>query len=1234
MPIPEDINGILNDPDFDKYEALIQEGKVDTTTIPERTKLLRLLKSGKLKTLNQEGIQLIRNTQGQPTQANISFEKTATSGLTKSQQELQDLVQKKKRGIALTPKEQKRDLETSGQVTPVPLHEDPIAATLGGVGLGGISRAPTLLKTLANAARVEGLFGGGLGTTGAVLEGRRPEFKKDILAPSLLFSAGGAVGGAAGFSISKGFKMLAGTLNKPVKEVAKEVADEAKLTNRPIRDVLQQKLKPGLEFQSPSGREVINRPEFVAPIQRGADLTPDFKDLNLTSRNSDMYDPDISSLEVFSSAVNQRESVKAKELQRVAQQLKTTSKGQPILADNIIPTQASATTNTTTPIAREAKDKFKDLVDLPPTDNVGANAVREVNKNTRNALAVSKKLGARKLLGTFMSKVVDTSGNIKNKLTTMGRAGKEAIMHHDLTLGSSARSKMLFDEFHPKVYGGLNSTNKNLLDDIIDARATMETALRNPDLLNPGDLKPDQYKAFLDDLAFNNPERFADLNARADEFFEVPRKMLDELLDEGLITPEVHNALRPLQYEERRFIQHIDPDIASFDRSGRRITVPDSGIKRLAGGSTGFKEKDSRVLMADLINRSVMRVYKNRANKSLYQVALDNPDNGLVRIMSNIDEPAPGGFEKVSVMIGGERRAMLLPTEMAKEWVIRDPAITQGLATTISYLTGTKVLKAMATGINPEFALSNMPRDLFHVRITTTEHSKFLPLFMIEMAEDYAQTAIAAFRRKGAFIDYINEGGGMDFLTNQGGGGLLGTRSIRELDTLAKWLGYIGETSEIWTRLALRNRALKNGKPAFEATHIARNYLDFNQGGSYAKALDSGIPYLNAGIQGTRGIFRAAKNNPALFTWKVGEISTLASGLYLYNRLSNPEALKGVTDSDKVNSWIFTTPHYVVDKDGQKRYRIHKVPKDQGQRIFATATEAIMERAFEGKIPSGQIIKAITDFTPIMPENFVSPGIAAFMAYAMNKDTYTRDDIWKGNVVQPDREFYDSTNQAFIDFTNTANELGIEVSPIRLERAFQKIFTYGNIYTDLLAGSYSAITDPMSEAQRDQINDDISKSPFIRRFTKLTPAISPQDRELVKSVEVDENTRRLDQNRELKEILEGVENGTLEVKRIRQFIAKQPRPDQQRIRDRWKAHQKIKNVPNSGFLIDMRDLPPESRAKAFIEFSSNMNQPERNELIKTTRQIPGFRSERFRRELLKLQLSKKQMGNLQITGKP
>lgn len=178
---------------------------------------------------------------------------------------------------------------------------------------------------------------------------------------------------------------------------------------------------------------------------------------------------------------------------------------------------------------------------------------------------------------------------------------------------------------------------------------------------------------------------------------------------------------------------------------------------------------------------------------------------------------------------------------------------------------------------------------------------------MGQMSKDFAVVAKDVFTRSGRVKQFVDQGGGLNLLAHYGrtsGQGNIGEK----VDGLQKVLGWIGETSEIWTRMALRERALKNGRTAEEATWIARHYLDFAQGGNISKALDVGMPYLNAGIQGTRAMFRAAKESPGVFMYKMAQLMTLSSGLYYANMAVNPEAWRQTSDRDKETNFIVTTP--------------------------------------------------------------------------------------------------------------------------------------------------------------------------------------------------------------------------------------------------------------------------------------------------------------------------------------
>jgi len=562
-----------------------------------------------------------------------------------------------------------------------------------------------------------------------------------------------------------------------------------------------------------------------------------------------------------------------------------------------------------------------------------------------------------------------------------------------------------------------------------------------------------------------------------------------------------------------------------------------------------------------------------------------------------------------------------MPDKWAKEWVTRDPLITQQFANFVGWLSGSRILKPMATGLNPEFAITNFPRDILHVYITTAEYSKHLPKFIAQMGRDLIATTKDAFLRKGDWLDYIDEGGSMDFLTHQG---RLTSRVKGELADVQTSAGYLGETSEIWVRLALRKRAIRNGAKPYEATWIARNYLDFYQGGNYTKAFDAGIPYLNAGVQATRGIFRALIDRPRDTLIKFAWLGTIASGLYLANKYGNPECWDAVSNRDKVNNFIITTPFKVKDKEGNERYLYFKIAKDQGQRIAATLFENLIAKQLGEKVDSDQIVQAIGDFVPIMPTEKTPPTLDALFGYLLNKDFWRREDIWKGPNITPREEYTSYTHPALVKIGKKTG-----LSPERLEYSLQQFFTYGNIYTSLVGGGLNAVMQGQDDKTKEKIKEEvITRLPFIRRVAKVTPPYSVKEVKEAREAGVEESTRKYKQRRELKEIAneyykklkeEKIKDPEL-IKQAKDFILSQPKEDKDRLVRYLKRYGEIYDIPNKSWWFEVMDLPPEARALTFWTKYIRSSDEEKKELLRIAKKLSGFWSERFAKKFRELRL--------------
>lgn len=816
--------------------------------------------------------------------------------------------------------------------------------------------------------------------------------------------------------------------------------------------------------------------------------------------------------------------------------------------------------------------------------------------------------------------MIDVSGNVKKRLVKEGgQTGKEAVIRHDLIRGAGPKAERLINEASDKIYGGLSKADEITLNRIIQSRRTITIEGYKPEVKHPGGLGAKEHQVFLDTLP---REVAAGLNKKADLYFAEMRTQLSQLRQRGLLTEESYQGLlKAGDYSPRQFLQHIDPE-RTYTFGGKKITISDSGIQKLAEGSEQLLQNNSRALLAQVITRTQARVFRNEANQALFRLAMDVPDNTVVSLSKIakktkagklIYQKAPSGYEKVSVMIEGRPRELLMPTDMAREWIVNDPAINTQMANIIGWMSGAKILKPMATGLNPEFALTNMPRDIVHAWLTTHEYSSSMPKWVAQMGRDFATTAKDAFTRKGAFIDYIDEGGGMSFLTHQG---RITSKTKGIAALIQKVLGYLGETSEIWTRLALRQRAIRNGKAGFEATWEARNYLDFSQGGWAIKGADTAIPYLNASIQATRGLARAASEKPIEFMYKSAQLGTLATGLLLANRFTNPECWDSISDRDKVNNFIITTPLTYTDKNGETRHLYFKIAKDQSQRLLATLFENMVGKYLGEDINVDQITQAAQDLIPIIPTQTVPPTMDAMLGYYANKDFWTNKDIWRGPKVEPSEEYTRFTHPVLVKFGKTG------LSPERTKYVLENFFTYGNIYTSMVGGGLRQIMDKMpGDVKESTMKEMLAGMPFIRKMMKSTNPYFKHRKEL-EEIKIAETTERYKKTRELDALSEIYykDRDKTAKKDILAFIKEQPAEDRSRLHKRFIRYGKVYNIPDRRWWLNIAALSPEARATVYWTRWQQADDEEKKRLETQLPRIPGIISGKF---ILRLQQLKR-----------
>jgi len=433
----------------------------------------------------------------------------------------------------------------------------------------------------------------------------------------------------------------------------------------------------------------------------------------------------------------------------------------------------------------------------------------------------------------------------------------------------------------------------------------------------------------------------------------------------------------------------------------------------------------------------------------------------------------------------GDKKDMLVSKEFANDWVAADPAIASELGEAVQWLTMSAPLRYAATGINPLFALTNVPRDLAYIYFTTHgTYSKHLPIAFAQMHSDMLKVLPDVLGRKGRYKELINEGGSIELLTHQGR--FYTGKGISEgINQVSHVLGWVGETSELLTRIAMRERGITNRTEKFvkenkrqpniaeikkikiESTYDAIKQLDFSQGGDWSKALNKFVPYTNAAVQGMRGFARSIRQNPKMFAYKASQLMAVAGALVVYNMAQ--AGWDDVDDREKAKFYIIMLGGlYRIDEKGRKRYKYIKIPKSQETQFISSIAENAVEFTVTGKKPDKQLVHSLKNQSPPIPFVTQNPPIVDFfIAYEANYDTYFDERIWKGREdAIEETKVYPSTP----GFYKKAGAI-IDKSPAQLQRATQKILPVDkNPFVTIPVKGFEMALEGMGVAEKDELN--------------------------------------------------------------------------------------------------------------------------------------------------------------------
>ena len=782
-------------------------------------------------------------------------------------------------------------------------------------------------------------------------------------------------------------------------------------------------------------------------------------------------------------------------------------------------------------------------------------SVNQIYDQSEQAIKDRNKNASIKDLGPYLRKsLLDRQAYIKRLLDRIDN--KSAKKAYDLLVtkaGASALATERFKQAEKEIYGKLNSEDTKTLDKIIYARRIVAVNESRAQLGMPAYTGIDGYSLedAKQDLADFKQElgdkKFNELSDRATTYFNVFKANLRKLYDSGRISKEVYDSLRNTEYSPIKTIKYIIGDNLSpdeIDTQAKSLGISRKDIMKLSDSNENEIILDSKWLLAMNIGSVEGRAFENRMlnefnkaiesttadeKKAFEEFVLDNPvvgkkkDGGLKYKYD--DAKVPVGYTKVSFFENGNKREIVLKDVYAKQ--LLDVKNKNAFLETIGNLTGTQILRFFATGGNPLFIIGNTAVDFQNIAFWSDTYSKFKPLAAAQLMRDFTKNfvkkAVMNNKHNAIFNEYINHGGALDYLSNDGLKALESMNPVKSVTKQAqkgllaygRAMAFLGETSEVAFRMSvfekvkedsLKDFRKENGRePNFQekedilwkAAREARETMDFSQGGDVAKNIDSVFPYFNAALQGVRRPIDFAMKNPAGFASSVLQYTAMAGSLtaaslaMLIKSVRDDEeddeeankkilqVLNSVSEYEKANYHVLFTGN--KNKDGEyEYYRIKKLPVLS---VISTIGDQLIYNDFfknvgiDYKIDKEAIQEAAVKSNPLpmtvqelAGKNPVASGLVSYWA---NKDTFTGEKIFRepnNKKILPEAEgiFDDKVDQVYKDLAP-----GFGLSPARTKVMVEKVITSENTNPTipLIYSAYDGIFN-----KKDGLGNEVSEA--------------------------------------------------------------------------------------------------------------------------------------------------------------
>lgn len=751
------------------------------------------------------------------------------------------------------------------------------------------------------------------------------------------------------------------------------------------------------------------------------------------------------------------------------------------------------------------------------TKDITAEEVVEAGDKRKKEKLKSKSF--KDYLRTLRERIFDRQARVKRILK--GIKSKVAVKAANMVVvraGARSYANARFKKAEKKIFSKLNKKEEKELDAFIYARRIIAIVEAKGRYKSFGGYSVNEARR---DMAKWKREfgdkKFADMTRRADAYFDEYRTSLSRLKEAGVISSDLYDEISAIDYSPIKTIDYLiseAEDVEEISRMAEKNGITKNQIKRLTEENKKEIITDARWLLSTNISAVEDRISENRMLASFDDAINSATAEELAVIREYVLEnkkigtkkdgtpkyfydknKVPQGFKKINFFVDGKPVSMVMRESYADKLL----DVKKGSSLDkISKYSGTSILRFFATGGNPLFIVGNTAVDFANILFLSDTYRSFKLIGGIELGYDFVRNFLSKVsdtnRYQEVYMDFLEHGGGMEYLSSDG------LRAIEDLKPLGKITGvaqkvlskyakaasYLGEVSEISFRMAVYEKELSNitnkfkkengSDPTgqdledikFEAARIARETIDFSQGGSAVKEADKLLPYLNAAAQGFRKGVDYANSNPKGFAVNMLQYGVMASSIATFSLAMLMKRLKDDDEEDKISDVLNSVSEYekanyhiifTGNKDDDGEYEYYRIKKFPFFGSIATAAEQMIykslieskgmkyeidNRAMSTAFSSGLPISV--DFNEGLDEAAMSlvarnPAMSSLWAIGANYDTFTKEQIFR----EPrGKELKESAKGLMDDRIEQAyKDLGVQfdMSPAKLKVAFEKVFT-------------------------------------------------------------------------------------------------------------------------------------------------------------------------------------------------